>query len=118
MTKRTNILVGYSCAILATAFFGSVSTVSKPLLATVNPVLLSGLTVLNYMNLGYWQSSVIRTILVLIFFTSIFISIVSSIYLGLFRGAKFLSIYSDILYRLVVEGRCRQPCEMSQCFVK
>jgi len=30
------------------------------------------LTVLDYMNLGYWQSSVIRTILVLIFFTSIF----------------------------------------------
>ena len=43
MTKRTNILVGYSCAILAAAFFGSVSTVSKPVLATVNPVLLSSL---------------------------------------------------------------------------
>jgi len=43
MTKRTNILVGYSCAILAAAFFGSVSTVSKPVLDTVNPVLLSSL---------------------------------------------------------------------------
>ena len=43
MTKRTNILVGYSCAIFAAAFFGSVSTVSKPVLATVNPVLLSSL---------------------------------------------------------------------------
>ena len=43
MTKRTNILVGYSCAILAAAFFGSVSTVSKPVLSTVNPVLLSSL---------------------------------------------------------------------------
>jgi drug/metabolite transporter (DMT)-like permease len=43
MTKRTNILVGYSCAILAAVFFGSVSTVSKPVLATVNPVLLSSL---------------------------------------------------------------------------
>ena len=43
MTKRANILVGYSCAILAAAFFGSVSTVSKPVLATVNPVLLSSL---------------------------------------------------------------------------
>ena len=43
MTKRTNILVGYSCAILAAAFFGSVSTISKPVLATVNPVLLSSL---------------------------------------------------------------------------
>ena len=43
MTKRTNILVGYSCAILAAAFFGSVSTVSKPVLTTVNPVLLSSL---------------------------------------------------------------------------
>jgi hypothetical protein len=38
--------------------------------------------------------------------------------LGLFRGAKFLSIYDHILYKLVVEGHCRQPCEMSQCFVK
>ena len=43
MAKRTTILVGYSCAILAAAFFGSVSTVSKPVLATVNPVLLSSL---------------------------------------------------------------------------
>ena len=43
MTKRTNILVGYSCAILAVAFFGSVSTISKPVLATVNPILLSSL---------------------------------------------------------------------------
>ena len=43
MTKRTNILVGYSCAILAAAFFGSVSTISKPVLATVNPILLSSL---------------------------------------------------------------------------
>ena len=43
MTKRTNILVGYSCAILAAAFFRYVSTVSKSVLATVNPVLLSSL---------------------------------------------------------------------------
>ena len=43
MTKRTNILVGYSCAILASAFFGSVSTISKPVLVTVNPVFLSSL---------------------------------------------------------------------------
>jgi drug/metabolite transporter (DMT)-like permease len=43
MTKRANILVGYSCAILAAAFFGSVSTISKPVLVTVNPILLSSL---------------------------------------------------------------------------
>jgi drug/metabolite transporter (DMT)-like permease len=42
-SKRANILVGYSCAILAAAFFGSVSTISKPVLSTVNPVLLSAL---------------------------------------------------------------------------
>ena len=43
MTKRTNILIGYSCAILAAAFFGSVSSISKPVLANVNPILLSSL---------------------------------------------------------------------------
>lgn len=36
-------MVGYSCAILAAAFFGSVSTISKPVLSTLNPVLLSSL---------------------------------------------------------------------------
>jgi drug/metabolite transporter (DMT)-like permease len=43
MTQHPSILVGYFCAILAAALFGSVSTISKPVLSTVNPVLLSSL---------------------------------------------------------------------------
>lgn len=43
MIKHTNILIGYSCAILAAALFGSVSTLSKPVLSAINPVLLSSL---------------------------------------------------------------------------
>ena len=43
MTQRSVVLIGYSSAILAAALFGSVSTISKPVLYTVNPVLLSSL---------------------------------------------------------------------------
>ena len=43
MTKHASIVIGYSCAILAAAFFGSVSSISKPVLSNVNPILLSSL---------------------------------------------------------------------------
>ncbi len=43
MTPRASILIGYSCAIFAAALFGSVSSISKPVLTTLNPVLLSSL---------------------------------------------------------------------------
>jgi drug/metabolite transporter (DMT)-like permease len=43
MIQRGIVLVGYGSAILAAALFGSVSTISKPVLSTVSPVLLSSL---------------------------------------------------------------------------
>lgn len=46
MIRHTDFLIGYSCAIIAAALFGSVSTVSKPVLSTINPVLLSSLVYL------------------------------------------------------------------------
>ncbi len=46
MARRRSILIGYICAILAAALFGSVSTISKPVLSTVNAVLLSSLVYL------------------------------------------------------------------------
>jgi drug/metabolite transporter (DMT)-like permease len=46
MVRRRSILIGYVSAILAAALFGSVSTISKPVLSTVNAVLLSSLVYL------------------------------------------------------------------------
>lgn len=38
--------IGYVCAILAAAMFGSVSTIAKPLASSVNPLLISSLVYL------------------------------------------------------------------------
>jgi drug/metabolite transporter (DMT)-like permease len=41
--KYTGVHLGYVCAILAAIMFGSVSTLAKPLVSTVNPLLLASL---------------------------------------------------------------------------
>jgi drug/metabolite transporter (DMT)-like permease len=44
--KTSAIIVGYGSALLSAALFGSISTVAKPVLTTVNPILLSSLVYL------------------------------------------------------------------------
>ena len=46
MSHSRKIIFGYSSAILAAALFGSVSTVSKPVLSSITPILLSSLVYL------------------------------------------------------------------------
>jgi drug/metabolite transporter (DMT)-like permease len=43
LVRSKRVLTGYICAVTAAAFFGSVTTLSKPVLADVSPVLLSSL---------------------------------------------------------------------------
>ena len=42
-TSGKHEIIGFLCAILAAVMFGSVSTLAKPLVSSVNPVLLSSL---------------------------------------------------------------------------
>ncbi|MEP6576853.1 MAG: hypothetical protein ABJB85_10530 [Nitrososphaerota archaeon] len=44
--KPSKIVIGYGSAILAAGLFGSVSTLAKPVLSTVNPIVLSSLVYL------------------------------------------------------------------------
>jgi drug/metabolite transporter (DMT)-like permease len=44
--KPSTIIIGYGSALLSAALFGSISTVAKPILATVNPILLSSMVYL------------------------------------------------------------------------
>ena len=44
--KPSTIIIGYGSALLSAALFGSISTVAKPVLATVNPILLSSMVYL------------------------------------------------------------------------
>jgi drug/metabolite transporter (DMT)-like permease len=49
-SKPSKIVIGYGSAILAAGLFGSVSTLAKPVLSTVNPIVLSSLV---YMIAGF-----------------------------------------------------------------
>ena len=44
--KPSNIVVGYGSAILSAALFGSISTVAKPVLTSIDPIVLSSLVCL------------------------------------------------------------------------
>lgn len=46
LPQRKSTLIGYACAIAAAAFFGSVTTLSKPILSNMSPILLSSLVYL------------------------------------------------------------------------
>ena len=46
MVQNKRVLTGYICAVAAAAFFGSVTTLSKPILSNVSHILLSSLVYL------------------------------------------------------------------------
>ena len=41
--KNSNVIIGYLSAIVAAVLFGSVSTLAKPMLSTINPIVLSSI---------------------------------------------------------------------------
>jgi len=45
-SKHKSTITGYVAAILSAAFFGSVSTIAKPVVSTIDPLFLSSLVYL------------------------------------------------------------------------